>query len=70
MEVHKVISDIEELSEYSVSKIIKSQDIEQVRKFKHEAVKKAQELIKDGKPIYDLEYFLEYEFLPTWEQQH
>lgn len=68
MEVHKVISDIEELSEYSVSKIIKSQDFEQVRKFKQEALKKAEELIKAGKPIYDLEYFLEYEFLPTWEK--
>lgn len=67
MEIHKVISDIQELSEHSVHKIIKNQDYESVRKFKIDAQKKAEELLKSGKQIYDLEYFLEYEFLPHWE---
>lgn len=68
MEMHPVIRDIQEMSEYSVHQKIQSQDYEMVRKFKVEAEKKAKELLDSGKNLYDLEYFLEYEFMPHWQK--
>lgn len=64
---HKIVKQIDEMSEHFVHNLIKTQDYETYIKFKTKAKAKAEEIINKGEQIYDLDYFLEYIFLPQWE---
>jgi hypothetical protein len=64
---HKIVKQIDELNEFYIQKMINSNDFETILKFKKQAKAKAEQLLNSGQNIYDLDYFLEYVFLPSWE---
>ena len=70
MENHSIIQEIQELSHLQASRYLKDleHDYENFAEFKNQAKQKALDLINKGEKIYDLDYFMEYVFIPYWQE--
>ena len=70
METHPIIQEIHELSHLKAARYVKEleYDSENFLDFKEKAKQKALDLIRQGEKIYDLDYFMEYIFVPHWQE--